>query len=414
MEQSAVSRNQNADARDIDVVAAGHVCLDIIPRFAPGKKYRIADVFSPGTLVEVKEAALSTGGPVSNTGIGLTKLGMKVSFMAKTGADAFGQMTRELLAKWAPVEGLATSGEEYSSYTVAIAPPGIDRIFFHAPGTNNTFGLEDVNLDLCKRARLFHLGYPPLMRRLYENDGEQLIEIFRRVKELGTTTSLDMCLPDPRTEAGQIDWTRIFQKLVPLVDIFHPSAEEALFMVQPDKWKRLKDKAAGTDLLDLLTGADYTELSDIILGYGCAMMTLKSGHRGFYLRTSEKSRLEQMGCTPPANLDAWHSRELWAPAYHCEHIASATGSGDSSLAGFSTAYLHGETPERCVAAGNAVGYQNLQSLDAISGIQDWPDTLKIMADSIMSRNEIHCGPGWHYDEQAKLAYGPRDTILGNK
>lgn len=394
--------------RDIDAIAAGHVCLDIIPGFASERPYRIEEVFSPGKIVDVQAATVSTGGPVSNTGIALAKLGMKVSFMAKIGRDEFGQLTLERLKKWAGVEGLSRSEAEHSSYTVAIAPPGIDRIFFHSPGTNHTFSADDVDYDLCARARLFHLGYPPLMRSLYQNDGEQLMEIFRRVKERGTTTSLDMALPDPRSEAGRINWRTVLQRALPYVDIFHPSAEEAMFMAQPEKCNRLRSQAAGRDVLDMLWGRDYTELSNLLLSWGPAMVTLKSGHRGFYLRTGGEERMKSLGSALPEDWKAWVKRELWSPAYSLETFASATGSGDSSLAGFTAAFLQGEPAEQCIAAANALGYQNLHAPDAVSGIKSWPETLQIMADRSLPRYPMPTEEGWRADEEAKLLYGPED------
>jgi sugar/nucleoside kinase (ribokinase family) len=392
--------------RDIDVIAAGHVCLDIIPGFDHERRYTIEDVFSPGKIVDVRAVAISTGGPVSNTGIGLVKLGNKVTFIARIGDDEFGRLTLEGLKQWADVEGISISEGEHSSYTVALAPPGIDRIFFHYPGTNHTFSADDVNPDLCARARLFHLGYPPLMRTLYENDGEQLAEVFRRAKDKGVTTSLDMALPDPRSEAGQLNWQVILKKLLPYVDIFHPSAEEGLFMAQRDKWEQLRSK--GGDLLDHLSGPDYSELSSLLLSWGSSLVTLKSGHRGFYLRTGDKSAVESIGSASPSDSGTWANRELWSPAYVVDPIASATGSGDSSLAGFTTAYLRGETPERCVAAGNALGYQNLQALDAVTGIQDWETTEKIMADSTLPRHSIPHSEGWTFDKEPVLGHGPND------
>ena len=398
------------EKRPIDVVIAGHVCLDIIPGFPAGQTYHRDDVFTPGKLVEVEDAAVSTGGPVSNTGIGLAKLGMKVSFIAKTGDDQFGHTTRELLSKWAGVEGLSVSGEEPSSYTLVIAPPGIDRIFFHAPGTNHTFGADNVDYALVSQARLFHLGYPPLMRRLFRNGGAQLVELFRRAREQGATTSLDMALPDPKSEAGMTDWLAIFRDLLPHVDIFHPSVEEGLFMAQREKWTRLKAQAGpGGDILDQLCGDDYTELSGLLLAMGPAMVTLKSGHRGFYLRTADAARLEKMGAACVPDIAAWANREIWAPAYVVPKIASAAGSGDSSLAGFTTALLRGEGPERCVESGNAVGYQNLHALDAVSGIRDWPATLEIIADLAHPRHPINTGANWRRDDANHIAFGPKDS-----
>src|SRR3990172_9091313 len=59
-----------------------------------------------------------------------------------------------------------------------------------------------MRYDLLAEARLFHFGYPPLMKRMYEARGHELREIFRRAKGTGVTTSLDMALPDPSSPAG--------------------------------------------------------------------------------------------------------------------------------------------------------------------------------------------------------------------
>ena len=55
-------------AKQYDVMAAGHLCLDIIPRFTDTGAKEITDVMRPGKLVNVEAATVSTGGPVSNTG----------------------------------------------------------------------------------------------------------------------------------------------------------------------------------------------------------------------------------------------------------------------------------------------------------------------------------------------------------
>ena len=60
------------------------------------------------------------------------------------------------------------------SGSVIISPPGMDRIFLHDPGANNTFGAEDVNYQLVTETALFHFGYPPLMRGFYSDNGAEL------------------------------------------------------------------------------------------------------------------------------------------------------------------------------------------------------------------------------------------------
>ena len=149
----------------LKIVAAGHVCLDIIPTFLRGAP-TIDAVMQPGKLVEMGPAVLSTGGAVSNTGLALKRLGLPVRLMGKVGDDAFGMAVRDYFRRLDEtlVETMIVDPSVATSYTVVISPPGIDRIFLHCPGANDTFGADDVTPSLLADMQLFHFGYPPLMR----------------------------------------------------------------------------------------------------------------------------------------------------------------------------------------------------------------------------------------------------------
>jgi len=395
----------------IDVVVAGHICFDVIPKFPKTGARTLGEIFIPGKLVNVEEVATSTGGPVSNTGLGLHKLGAKVELMGKVGDDFFGRAImdrlREALGGQVPAGMHIVPGEQ-SSYTLALAPPGIDRIFLHNPGANNTFGLEDINFEIVKKARIFHLGYPPLMRRLYENDGRELARIFKKAKDTGVTTSLDVSLPDPASPSGKVNWDKILRNTLPCVDIFLPSIEEASFMLEKDKFLKLRSQAKGKELLEFFDGEDASRMSEKLLSYGAKIVSLKSGYRGFYLRTATKKELEKMGWTKPADLDNWANRELWEPSYHVEEVASATGAGDSAIAGFLCAYLHGKSIEESLKYACAVGAQNVRVLDAISGIKSWEETTR-QVESNPAKNKLEIKtPGWYYDRKERTWHGPGD------
>jgi len=160
-----------AAARPVsDVVVAGHVSLDVFPTlYGPVK-------IEPGRLVVVGPAVLSTGGVVANTGVALHRLGVRVGLCAKVGDDVFGRAVLESLAQHGEhlVAGIEVCAAEPTSYTIVITPPGEDRSFLHCPGANQTFGAEDIPYDDLAGARLFHFGYPPLMPRMYADDGAQL------------------------------------------------------------------------------------------------------------------------------------------------------------------------------------------------------------------------------------------------
>jgi len=395
--------------KEYDLVAAGHICLDIIPQIPDTGARNMGDIFRPGSLVNIGPCAISTGGPVSNTGIGAVKLGAKVAFMAKVGDDEHGRIVRRRLEKSGSSQGIRTAPEVCTSYTVAVAPPGIDRMFLHCPGANDTFTSADIAYDLVARASHFHLGYPPLMRSLYENEGAELAEVLRSAKQAGATTSLDMSLPDPTTPSGKSPWSKILANVLPHVDVFLPSMEEGFFMLYRDEFLARKKRHGGGELLDHITPAECSRMARTFLDLGACMTSLKSGHRGYYFRTADESTFARMGAARPRDPGAWSNRELWCPAYRPAKIASATGSGDSSIAGFLAAFLRGLSLEECLKTANCVGYQNLHALDAVSGIRTWEETWSMVTGGGLPVIDPKIDDAaWRKDDARMLWIGPND------
>ncbi len=387
-------------AETFDAVVAGHICLDVIPDLSGGSRQTFEQTFRPGRLVEVGDMAFSTGGPVANTGLALDRLGIKTQLMGKTGDDLYGHEIRRLCARSNPhlADGMVTDPASSTSYTVVINPPQVDRIFLHFPGANDTFRADDVRYDLVERSRLFHFGYPPLMRMMYENDGRELAEIFRRAKATGVTTSLDMSLPDSAAASGRADWSAILRRTLPHVDIFLPSAEEILFMLRPEMHEAMTK--AG-DFLEQVTPDLLTELSDELLEMGAKIVVIKLGHRGFYLRTGNEMAMELMGRGRPADATDWANIEIWAPAFLVEEVG-ATGSGDSSIAGFTAALLRGLSPQEAVITATAVGACNVEAADGLSGILPWDETHARVKAGWEKRTLSITEPGWQFDQGTEL------------
>jgi sugar/nucleoside kinase (ribokinase family) len=361
---------------DFEAIVAGHICLDIIPTLpevGPG------DLFRPGRLIEVGPAAISTGGPVSNTGLALHRLGVSTRLVCKVGADPFGDILRGLVSQHGEhlAEGIVVDAHTTTAYSVILSPPGRDRMFLHNPAANHQFGLEDVDLKLAGRARLFHFGYPPVMRRMYANGGRELAEIFRQVKALGTTTSLDLCAIDPDSEAGRADWRAILTATLVHTDIFLPSLEELLFMLHRAEYDRLRP---GENAAEQICPARLDDLADELVGMGVRIAGIKLGDHGLYLRTADAPAVGGIGAAAPPDLHVWANRRLWAPCFRVK-VAGATGAGDSTIAGFLAALLRGFSPEQAITAATAVGACNVEAVDALSGLRSWDETLaRVQAD----------------------------------
>jgi sugar/nucleoside kinase (ribokinase family) len=395
-------------ARSFDVMAAGHLCLDMIPSFYDGDGTRIQDILKPGRLVRVGESAVSTGGAVSNTGINMSTLGNKVCYCARVGDDAFGKMTKDVLKGTGNTDGIIEVEDTASSYTVVVAPPNIDRIFLHNPGPNDEFGPEDLNPDLIAQCRLFHFGYPSLMKRMHEHGGRDMRKVFEIARAAGATTSCDISFPDADSPAGQADWLVILEAILPLVDLFLPSIEEMLYMLERETCQELC--ARGEDLIDVLQPPDYTRLADKLISMGAKVVLLKAGHRGIYARTASAEVFDKMGAAGPGDVGNWSDRELWIPALEAEHFASATGAGDTAIAGFLTAFLRGLSIEESLRFATCCAWQNVQVLDSISGVGSWEATQALLSQHMDVIDPGIDAPGWQWRDNKALWTGPADKV----
>ena len=307
------------------VIVAGHLCLDIIPEILTSTP------ISPGQLVDTGPSILSTGGAVSNVGLTLKRLGADVSLVAKIGEDAFGDAISRFVCAYG--DGLDThlsrTSEAQTSYSIVISQHGRDRTFLHHPGCNHFFGGEDIPFNNLPKSDWFHFGYPPLMRRMFADGGDELADIFTRAKLAGLTTSLDMSLPDSEGESGRADWPKILANVLPHVDFFMPSEEEAM----------------------VVTGSD--DPAQTALEWGAKNVVLKCGDNGLRW-TDGKTELHQ-------------------PVFPVE-IVGTTGSGDATIAGLIYGMTNGYSIEASMEIGCAVGACCCEAADAVSGIQDWLET----------------------------------------
>ncbi|QQZ61190.1 carbohydrate kinase family protein [Paenibacillus sonchi] len=350
------------------VVVAGHVCLDITPKFPLDKNSNLNDILLPGKLVHMQGADIHTGGVVANTGLALNLFGANVSLNGKIGQDAFGKLVLDLLNDYVDTSYMAVSNDSNTSYTIVLAAPGVDRIFLHSPGSNNTFTYEDLSLDAIKEANLFHFGYPPLMKRMYEHEGEQLIRIFKMVKEIGVVTSLDMAAVDPKSEAGHVDWETILRRILPYVDIFVPSIEELCYMIDHERYVDWQQRAAGKDIIEILSiSEDVKPLADKILGMGAKVLLLKCGALGLYYRAENEDIFNQLSI-PDMCISEWTELEHFEESYIPDRLVSATGAGDTSIAAFLYAMLNGYSLKQSLQLAAAAGASCVTEFDPLSGL----------------------------------------------
>ena len=146
----------------------------------------------------------------------MKKFNKNVFLNGLVGDDFIGKIAIEWFDKYDLSEGIRTTDKAGTAFSIVIAPPGIDRIFLESPGCNQIFDTSFINFDAISQSRLFHFGYPPLLKQFYQNNGSQLVDLFSKIQKMGVVTSLDFSLPDPESESGKIKLAGDNEKILPV------------------------------------------------------------------------------------------------------------------------------------------------------------------------------------------------------
>lgn len=178
-------------------------------------------------------------------------------------------------------------------------------------------------------------------------------------------------------------------------------------MLDPDLHHRLSQAAATGDPTSAVKPDDLTRLGEWLLNAGVAVAGIKCGTKGFYLATGSKESFRRAGRGAPAGA-AWAGRRLFSDVFTVDLVASGTGAGDASIAGFLAAMLRGTGPEEALNMACATGAAVTTEYDATSGVQDY-DTIRenFVERGTKARQTGHLS-GWVYEESSRLWRGSGD------
>lgn len=302
-----------------DAVVTGHLCVDLVPAFGMDRRPR------PGTIVEIGPLEMRAGGCVANTGLTLAALGCEVHLDGDVGADPLGDYIVSRLSGHARTTVLIRRAtDSATSYSIVADLATRDRAIWHHPGANERF---DGRATAVGGARLVHLGYPPILPCLARDGGELALDLLDRARTAGATTSVDFATPDREGASGRVDWAAYLARILPSTDIFSPSLTDLRI-------------ALG---LGYLGGDDVRRLGASLLAQGAAVVALKAGREGMYLRTGPQERLLAAGKALAPVANRWADQELWFTA-RSGPVVSTTGAGDAATAGLVYGVLSGLSP----------------------------------------------------------------------
>ena len=253
----------------------------------------------------------------------------------------------------------------------------VDRIFMEYPGYNQLINSSFINFEAVSQSRMFHFGYPPLLKQFYLNNGSQMEDVFSNIQSMGVVTSLDFSLPDPESESGKINWPEVMQRILPFTAIFVPSLEEALQTMMPLKYAEIQSASEHGEMIYQIPIEVIREVGKLIIDSGVKIVLIKAGQRGAYLLAGDVSSInERTGI----NLleESWSFRELWCEAYHADSlkIINTTGAGDTAVAAFLSAILDSYSAEFSLRYATIAGRNNLYCRNIYTDLRDWSEMTK--------------------------------------
>ncbi len=370
---------------------AGSVCLDINPIFKANQNNWLEE----GKQTDLEDINITLGGCVGNTGLALSSLDVPVRVFCKVGDDKLGAFVYEIL-KASGVDSIIEHTTDKSSASIIIAPPKKDRTILHKSGASQSITPDDIPDEFFSSIDLFHFGYPPKMTNLWKNHGSGMAKLLERAKSKGVATSLDMCMTDDKEGDAAL------ASFLPFTDIFLPSYEEMLRLINVQEYKRVNAIANGHNLIEYIADETISEIADWILSQGVHIVLLKLGKKGLYLKTDDKassiSGLE-LG-------EEWNSRELWIAPKEIVAPVSTIGAGDTAIAGFLASLASSFSPDLALSVASCTAAKCIESTDRGHSMQKL-SAIKLLAESEYSQESLSIAlNGW--TRRDMVFYGPSD------
>jgi sugar/nucleoside kinase (ribokinase family) len=311
--------------KDVDCIVCGSCVVDVLVR-----PVELERAIGGGRLVEADPLELTTGGIVSNSGITLTRLGMRAAAFSYVGDDPWAEVIRRrYAAEGLTDEGLLTHPSGATSTTAVLIDPSGERSFLHCVGAPKRLDRAAFldHMDLFARSKWMLLGYYPLLPNLIDD----LPEVLAAIRNVGCMTALDA--------AGDGGELGPLLPVLPHLDLYVPSLAEA---------RRQTGEEDPRKIVGVYRDAGSTGL-----------LGVKLGSRGVLLSPAPGEFVEVASTKPPGE------------------VVDTTGAGDCFLGGMLAGLIRGMSPADAGKLGSATGACCVTRLGATAGIRSFEETAQL-------------------------------------
>ncbi|KJY69106.1 carbohydrate kinase family protein [Vibrio nigripulchritudo] len=304
-----------------DVSAVGFAVLDILGR-------PVTHIPEGGRADFIEEIRMTVAGTAAATAVDCAILGLKTRMVTTVGNDDLGDFLINKMKRFGlDTELVRVDNSTQTSATILPVRPSGERPALHVPGSATRFDVHEQDLDAALDAQIIHIGGTGLLKNF---DGEKTLNFIKKAKELGRITTFDLIQATPET-------TALVEPLLPYIDYFVPSIEEASEMANMD---------------------DHILVAKWFKEKGVKNVILTMGGDGVYV-------LPEQGA--PFSLPA-----------HDIKVVDTTGCGDSFTAGIIVGLSKGWGIKECARFANAVAAKVAMGLGSDGKLVSFDDTLNAM------------------------------------
>lgn len=273
-----------------------------------------------GSLEAVDSFARSVAGAELNVAIGLARLGLRVGYISRVGADSFGRMIRAVLEREGiDHQAVATDPVHRTGFMLKSrsddgSDPAIE--YFRSGSAASRIGAADDPSAYCTGAR--HMHMTGIFAAVSDSARDFIFEMARDAQAAGRSVSFDPNLR-PRLWRSQGEMVSTLNQLASLSDWVLPGLEEGR----------------------LLTGCEHAgDIADFYLARGARGVVVKLGAQGAYFADTEAR-----GCVPGRAV---------------ARVVDTVGAGDGFAAGVISALLQGLPLIDAARRGNDIGARVIQ------------------------------------------------------
>ncbi|MCB1502910.1 MAG: sugar kinase [Bauldia sp.] len=272
-----------------------------------------------GNVAFIEEIRMNPAGTAAGAVMNAAKLGISTATVACVGKDSMGDfIIDEYRRMGIDCSMMQRSDTMRTSATILTIRPNGDRPALHSRGASDDLLVTPDQFDAVCDARFLHHGGTGLLNAM---DAGPSAALLAHAKAKGLTTSFDLIAPDNNTMGLLTD-------LLPNVDYFMPSMEEAAF----------------------LSGkTEPAAIAETFLAMGAGACVFKWGAKGSYVHTGDE--------------------QFRVPGFRIE-VSDTTGCGDSYCGGFVAGLAYGRDLRAACELGTATSALVATALGSDAGVVD--------------------------------------------